>query len=70
MKGKCCANSGFTLVELLIIVAIIGILVAMVIPMYRDYTMKAFNSAATADLRHFRAAMEARFADDRAYPIY
>jgi len=60
-------EKGFTLIELMIVVAIIGILAAIAIPQFSNYRTKAFNSAAISDLHTARMAEEAVFADYQSY---
>jgi type IV pilus assembly protein PilA len=68
MLNKLRSRKGFTLIELLIVVAIIGILAAIAIPQFAAYRMRGFNAAAQSDVKNFKSAMEAYFADSQTYP--
>ena len=58
---------GFTLIELMIVIAIIGILAAIAIPQFADYRKRSYNSAANADLRNAATAQEAYYVDNMIY---
>jgi type IV pilus assembly protein PilA len=61
-------RKGFTLIELMIVIAIIGILAAIAIPQFAAYRAKSYNSAAQSDLRNVKTNLEAFFADYQEYP--
>ena len=58
---------GFTLIELMIVIAIIGILAAIAIPQFSAYRARSFNSAAMSDLRNAMGAQEAYHVDNQGY---
>ena len=68
MLNKLRSKKGFTLIDLLIVVAIIGILAAIAIPQFAAYRQKAYNSAAQSDLKNFKTGLESYFADFQRYP--
>jgi type IV pilus assembly protein PilA len=57
-------QKGFTLIELMIVIAIIGILAAIAIPQFVTYRQKGYNTQAKGELKSFYTACQAYFADN------
>ena len=67
LRTRLDASSGFTMIELLVVIIIIGILLAIAVPSYLGFRARAEKSAAQSNLRAALPAVETYYADNGAY---
>ena len=67
-KKRLSNRKGFTLVELLVVISIIGILAAIAVPRFTDATNSAKVAKIQADLRTIDSAIAIYYAKNSAYP--
>ena len=60
-------NRGFTLIELMVTIAIVAILAAIALPNYTDYLRRGRVPEATSGLADMRVKLELAFQDNRSY---
>lgn len=60
-------SSGFTLIELMVVVAIVAVLAALALPSYRSYVVKTYRSVAQSQLAEVASRQEGRFVDRKTY---
>ena len=61
------SNRGFTLIELMVVMTILGILISIAVPQYSKYRTHAYDTQAKMDLRGVAIAEEAYYVDSESY---
>jgi type IV pilus assembly protein PilE len=66
-RGTWARASGFTLIEVLIAIAVVGILTAIALPQYNEFVRRSRIVDATSQLNDFRTRQEQAYQDNRRY---
>jgi prepilin-type N-terminal cleavage/methylation domain-containing protein len=66
--SKAARDDGFTVIELLVVMIIIGILAAIAVPIYLSQKQKGYDASAKSDLRSYGRELETYNTDAFAYP--
>lgn len=61
---------GFTLIETMLLLAVLGILAAIALPSYQSYILKSRAKSAAADLTGLSLVLENRLQKTSSYPVY
>lgn len=67
MRSLQSRTAGFTLIELMVVIAIVAILAALALPAYSDYITRSKLTEATNGLADFRVKQEQYYQDNRVY---
>lgn len=68
-KRKRKNQKGFTLIELVVVIAILGILAAIAIPRLGSFREKAKEAAEKSDIRIIESAIQMYYAEEGTYPV-
>lgn len=60
-------DNGFTLIELMIVIAIIGVLAAIAMPLFSTYQQRSFDSVALSDLKNYRVTEEGFYYEHKTF---
>lgn len=66
--GACSRRNGFTLVEVLMVVIVIGILSGLAVPIYRDVTVRADAARIVSDVHTIQLAVADYLVDEKVHP--
>jgi len=68
MNGRFRGQDGFTLIEIMVVILIIGLLALMVVPRLRGVADRAKRTKAQADIQELKQALDRYYLDNGSYP--